>query len=91
MITFEAAFKALRAAEQLAGAHGWSIEPRFDTRNSELVILLRDGAHRPLYMLQIAAKTLDACETPDQLTELVEREVAVVLSTLQRVRRGAST
>lgn len=76
---FEALWTALRAAERLAEVHGLTVDARIMSA-PRLHIVMRDGAWRPACAVSLLGSQLDACTTPEQLTELVEREVASALS-----------
>jgi hypothetical protein len=85
MMAFEAAFEAMRAAESIAKAHGCHVDSgRLDARNRQLVIVIHDVTCRTAGWVHIGVAALDACETPEQLVELVEREVAAALRSRQR-------
>jgi hypothetical protein len=82
MMTFEAIWSALRAAEKLAAAHGLTVDPRLDATTQRLVIELKRHCGAVACWVAIDADPMSACETPEQLTELVERKVAATLRTL---------
>jgi hypothetical protein len=82
VMTFEAIWPAMRAAEKLAAAHGLTVDPRIDATTQRLVIELRRHSGAVTCWVAIDADSIGACETSEQLTELVEREVAAMLRTL---------
>lgn len=84
-MTFEALWTALRAAERIAEVHGVAVDVRLEMRRQCLVIVLRDGAWRPVAMLDMSTKLLDEC-TEQKLIEVVEQGVAGAL----RTRNGAA-
>ena len=83
-MTFEALWTALRAAERIAEVYGLTVDAKI-MANPRLYITMRDAAHRPVCGVSLLGTAIDACQSPEQLTDLVEREVAGVL----RARQGA--
>lgn len=80
MIGFDAVWHALVAAEKLGQAHKLTVDARLDAGRRMLMVQLRDAAGRLVCSVGLPAVKLDACETPQQVAEYAEREVANMLA-----------